>query len=30
MLLEVDGKLAVMIKNKKILQTNDNQEIERI
>ena len=30
MLLEVDGKLAVMIKNKKILRTNDNQEIERI
>ena len=30
MLLEVNGKIAIMIENKKILQTNDNQEIERI
>ena len=30
MLLEVNGKIAIMIENKKILQTKDNQEIERI
>ena len=30
MLLEVNGKIAVMIENKKILQINDNQEIQRI